>query len=183
MSRHTTKPRGLNDKHKRFAIEYLKDLNATQAAIRAGYSKNSAASQGERLLRNAEIKALTQQKGKTIFQALDISVERVLNEIARLAFLDPRKFYDENGNLKGITQLDDDTAAALAGMEVEEAYEHFGKGQAKPTGILKKIKFADKSKNLEMLGRYHKLFTDKVEVTNLDALAEAIAKARSRSGK
>jgi phage terminase small subunit len=173
----------LNDKQKRFAIEYLKDLNATQAAIRAGYSPKAARAQGSYLLTHPDISPLIQQKGRAVFEKLDISVERVLNEIARLAFLDPRKFYDEKGNLKGITDLDDDTAAALAGMEVEEAYEHFGKGQAKPTGILKKIKFADKSKNLEMLGRYHKLFTDKVEVTNLDALAEAIAKARSRSGK
>lgn len=173
----------LNDKQKRFALEYLKDLNATQAAIRAGYSKKTAGQQGDRLLKNAQISQLVKGKGKAAFEKLDISVDRVLNEIARLAFLDPRKFYDEQGNLKAITELDDDTAAALAGMEVEEAYEHFGKGQAKPTGLLKKIKFADKSKNLELLGRYHKLFTDKVEITNLDDLASAISKARARAAK
>jgi phage terminase small subunit len=173
----------LNDKHKRFSLEYLKDLNATEAAIRAGYSKKTAHSQGCRLLKNAEVKRFIAAKGQTKFEKLDISVDRVLNEIARLAFLDPRKFYDEAGNLKAITELDDDTAAALAGMEVEEAYEHFGKGQAKPKGLLKKIKFADKSKNLELLGRYHKLFTDKVEITNLDDLANAITKARARAAK
>jgi phage terminase small subunit len=173
----------LNDKQKRFALEYLKDLNATQAAIRAGYSKKTAYAQGQRLLKHVEVKEVAQHKGRAAFEKLDISVDRVLNEIARLAFLDPRKFYDEAGNLKAITELDDDTAAALAGMEVEEAYEHFGKGQAKPTGLLKKIKFADKSKNLEMLGRYHKLFTDKVEITNLDELATAISRARARAAK
>jgi hypothetical protein len=89
-----------------------------------------------------------------------------------------RKFYREDGSLKSIPELDDDTAAALAGMEVEEAYDYFGKGQAK--GLIKKIKFADKGLNLERLGRYLKLFTDRVEHNGTVHLAEIIAKARKR---
>jgi phage terminase small subunit len=93
---------------------------------------------------------------------LEISADRVLNEIAKLAFMDPRKFFNADGSPKEITELDDDTAASLAGMEVEEVYE--GRGQdRKFVGHVKKFKLADKGINLERLGKHLKLFTDKVE--------------------
>ncbi len=85
----------------------------------------------------------------------------MLQELARLAFLDPRKFYNENGGLKHVTELDDDTAACLAGMEVREIGGDDEEKQ--PTVFCRKIKFADKGANLERLGRHLKLFTDKVE--------------------
>ena len=83
----------------------------------------------------------------------------MLQELARLAFLDPRKFFNPDGSLKHVTELDDDTAACLAGMYVEQ-----GPGEDRQRkGYCRKIKFVDKGANLERLGRYLKLFTDKVE--------------------
>ena len=151
----------LTPKQKLFIREYCRDLNATRAAIAAGYSKNGARVQAHRLLANANISAEIATLTQKTCTKLEISAEKVLQELARLAFLDPRKFYNENGGLKRITELDDDTAACLAGMEVQEIGGDDEEKQ--PTVLCRKIKFADKGANLERLGRYLKLFTDKVE--------------------
>ena len=71
----------LTNKRKAFISEYLKDKNATQAAIRAGYSQKTAYSLGQRLLKNAEIKIIIQQKQAEIAKKCEITVEKVLNDI------------------------------------------------------------------------------------------------------
>jgi phage terminase small subunit len=91
---------------------------------------------------------------------LEITAEKVLQEIAKLAFHDPRKFFDDDGRLKPVSELDDNTAACLAGIETM----HKIVGDEKDgCVVLTKIKIADKGANLERLGRHLKLFTDKVE--------------------
>lgn len=169
----------LTPRQRMFVAEYLVDMNATRAAIAAGYSKRGASVRGTELLALRKISDVIAEKTGKRLGKLEISADRVLQELAKLAFLDPRKFYNADGSLKSVLDLDPDSAAALAGMEIEEAYEHFGKGQAKPIGQLKKIKFADKGQNLERLGRHLKLFTDQIQVTGLESLAERINKARS----
>jgi phage terminase small subunit len=172
--------KGLTKRQEIFISEYLKDGNAGRSARAAGYSDKSADSQASQLLKIPKIAERISAKHQKRCEKLDFSAEKVLEGLAKLAFFDIRKLYNEDGSLKPITELDDQTAGAICGIEVEEAYQHFGAGQAKPTGILKKIKIADRGINLERLGRYHKLFTDKVEVSGLDGLADAIQKARSR---
>lgn len=152
----------LSKKQERFVREYVIDLNATRACVAAGYSKNGASVQGTRLLANANVAAEIAKLTAKTCAKLEITAERVLQELARLAFLDPRKFYDESGGLKHVTELDDDTAACLAGMDVEDLFDWNGE-EKEQTGFCRKIKFADKGANLERLGRYLKLFTDKVE--------------------
>ena len=71
----------LNAKQQRFVLEYLKDLNATQAAIRAGYSKNTANEQGSRLLRNVSIKQAIAKKSAVVAEKQEISVEWVLEKL------------------------------------------------------------------------------------------------------
>ena len=173
----------LTDKQRLFIAEYLIDLNATQAAIRAGYSEESARQIGTENLSKPYIAQEIERRLKRRADKLEITADKVLQELAKMAFVDPRKFYNLDGSLKHPTELDDETAMSLAGMDIEEAYEHFGKGQAKATGVIKKIKLADKGQNLERLGRHLKLFTDKVEVGADDSLANAIAEARKRIAK
>jgi phage terminase small subunit len=144
----------LTDKQIRFCEEYLIDLNATQAAIRAGYSEKTANEQGSQNLAKLSIQERITELKKERSTRTEITSDRVLQEMARLAFLDHRKFYDENGNLKAIPDLDDDTAAALAGFEQLE--EKTGSGDV--LGFTKKIKTHDKSKVLEMLGRHLGMF-------------------------
>lgn len=172
------------DKHKeridKFCRAYIIDLNSRNAAISAGYSEKTAGSQGSRLLKNVKIKAQIEQLLHKQADKLDITAERVLAELAKMAFLDPRKFFNEDGSLKRVGELDDHTAASLAGIEHEKLFEHFGKGQAKEVGTTTKIKIADKGINLERLGRHLKLFTDKIEHSGLEGLADKLHRVRQR---
>lgn len=157
--------------------------NATKAAISAGYSAKSAYIQGSKLLRLAKIKAAMTAKSEKQLEAIDFSVEKVLRGIANLAMFDPRKFYNPDGSLRSIPDLDYDTACALAGFEVDKLFEHFGKGGAKEVGTTTKIKMADRLSALRDLGRYHKLFTEKIEVNASEELVEKLMAGRKRLAK
>lgn len=172
----------LTPKQKRFVSEYLANgLNATRAAISAGYSEKTAESQGSRLLSNVEVAAAIGSKAEKHMTKLDISVERTLNEVGRLAFLDVRKMFESDGSLKQIDKIDDDTAACISGLEVSDIWDS-GEGEQKSIiGTLKKVKLSDKGAALDKLMRYHSLYSDKVEVDLTDKLAEALGRARKRS--
>lgn len=109
---------GLNDRRSAFVAAYLVHRNATKSAIEAGYSPKTAASQGERLLRNAEIRAAIDAGMARLTDRAEVTAERILRERARLAFFDPRKLLDAEGNPIPLQDLDDDTAAAIAGLDV-----------------------------------------------------------------
>jgi phage terminase small subunit len=149
----------LNEKQKRFYEEYLVDFNATKAAQRAGYSKKTAYSQAHDLLKKPEGQKYLQVKGKRLAQKLEISQERTMQEIARIAFSDLRKAFNEDGSLKQLSELDDDTAAVLASIEVDEIFG-IVKTQKVAIGQTKKIKVWDKTKALEMLAKHYKIFED-----------------------
>lgn len=141
-----------------FVKEYLVDLNGAQAAIRAGYSKKAAKEQASRLLADVNIKTAIQLEMDKRAKKTEITAEMVLREIAKIAFFDPRKLFDEHGRPIPISALDDDTVAVIAGIDVVSiGNQNVGHGQ------VTKIKLADKSKCLELLGRHLKLFTEKVE--------------------
>lgn len=166
----------LNDKQTRFCEEYLIDFNATKAAIRAGYSKKSAYSIGSENLTKPEIQEYLAKKSDKVANKLGINQERVLQEIARLAFSDIRKYYDEDGKLKPIHELDDDAAAALAGVEVDELFDQQGFNKVE-VGQTKKIKVWNKKDGLEQLARYLGLYEKDnkqkqtpVPVMNIDPL-------------
>lgn len=171
----------LTEKQAIFVKAYRIDRNATKAAIAAGYSEKTAHVAGSRLLKNAKVRAEIQHQDEKLNNKLDLSVEWVVKRLMFRADFDVRKFYNEDGSLKPVAALDTGTAYALQGLEIEKLYEHFGKGQAQNTGTLTKIKFADRDRALELLGRHLKMFTDKVEVGGLDGMAEILAEARKRA--
>lgn len=152
----------LTPKQTRFAAEYLVDLNATQAAIRAGYSRKSAASQGERLLRNAEIGAFVSEKQQQRMAQADLTAVRVLEEMRRLAFSDVRDLFDEDGNLRSIHTLTHEQSACISGMEVIIKNAKAGDGI---TDTIHKVKVWDKPKVLDMLGKHFGILTDQVQHT------------------
>ncbi len=93
-----------------------------------------------------------------------VTKERVLKEYARLGYYDPRKFFNNDGSPKGIHELDDDTAAALAGMEVMEIWE--GRGDDRQfVGYLKKYKLPDKKGALDSMARHLGMFVDRHELS------------------
>jgi phage terminase small subunit len=147
----------LTPKQRRFVEEYLIDLNARQAAIRAGYSPRTAEVIAHQNLRKLNIAAAIAEMQQARSKRVEITQDRVLLEIARLAFFDPRKIFDEQGQLLQITQFNDDSAAAIAGMDVIGVKSESGEVQ-----YVKKIKFWDKNSALEKLSKHLKLFGDPI---------------------
>lgn len=169
--------RGLTDKQSRFVEEYLIDLNGTQAAIRAGYSAKTAGWICQELLTKTHIQQAIQKRRTALSKKVEITQERVLQEYARIAFFDPRKVFDSTGAPRQIHELDDDTAAAIVGLEVVQV------GNAEVgVGDVLKYKMADKKGALDSVARHLGMFNDKLDLKVTDALAERLARARKRAG-
>lgn len=164
----------LNAKQTKFVNEYLKDLNATQAAIRAGYSKKTAQMQSARLMSNVMVREVLSQKMDKRSARTEISADRVLLELSRLAFLDVRKAFNKDGSLKAIGDLDDDTAAAVAGLDIVES-----NASGEKSGALKKIKLSDKKGALELIMRHLGMLTP-VAQTDVDADIKKVDLERKR---
>lgn len=157
----------LTPKQQRFCLEYLVDLNATQAAIRAGYSEETANKQGPRMLVNAGIQEEIQRLGQKREKRTEITADLVLFELLRIARADISEAFDENGNLKPIKDIPEDVRRAISGVDVFE--EFAGRGEDRESiGQTKKLRFWDKTRALEMLGRHLRLFADKLELTGKD---------------
>jgi phage terminase small subunit len=155
---------GLLPKQTVFVTEYLLSGNATQSAIAAGYSPKTAYRMGYENLRKPQIASVLAQKQIEIakrqderLEAMELTEARVTRETARIAFFDPRKLFDAQGNPKAITELDDDTAAAISGLDVLEEYEGTGK-ERRLVGYIKKYKIADKNAALERAAKILAMF-------------------------
>ena len=139
----------LTAKQIRFVDEYLVDFNATQAAIRAGYSKKTAAFIGAENLRKPQIAKEISRRQKDLQQRTEVTQEQVVKELARLAFAD--------ASVVCVTDFDnltEDQRAAIQGI--------------KPTNFGWEIKLCDKLKALELLGRHIGMFNDKLSLSGTD---------------
>jgi len=146
----------LTAKQQRFIEEYLVDLNATQAAIRAGYSEKSAYSVGQETLRKPEIAQAIAEAQAERSERTQITQDMVVRELAKIGFSDMRKFsrWGPGGvRLLDSSELDDDSAACVA--EVSQTITEAG-------GSIK-FKLHDKKGALELLGRHLAMFTDKIQ--------------------
>jgi phage terminase small subunit len=161
---------GLNPKQLRFAEEYVEKPNGTDAYKKAGYSPSSddaAAASATRLLNTVKVQEAIRILREKRATRAEVNAARVLQELARLAFADPRKLYNPDGSLKQITELDDDTAATVSSVEVYE--ELAGQGEERKTvGFTKKLKHWDKNAALLNLAKHLGLLREKVEVTGKD---------------
>ncbi len=149
----------LNDKQKLFCKEYLVDLNATQAAIRAGYSTESARQIGSKLLTEVDIENEVQRLMERRSQRTNITAERVLKELARIAFSDPKNVMVWNGEtmiVRDSDTLSDDDAACVSEVSSTTTKE----------GGSIKLKMHDKIAALDKLGKHLKLFTDVSDVNH-----------------
>jgi phage terminase small subunit len=164
----------LNAKQKMFIEEYLLDMNASQAAIRAGYSPRSAKVLGCKSLKNPEVQAAIAARLAERGKQLGVEQDQVLLEIARIAFNDPRLAFDANGALLPVQRWSADLAAAVAAVKVHELKAADGS----VLGACKEIKFWDKGKQLELAARHLGMLNDKLVVTT--PVAELIRAARAR---
>ena len=141
----------LTEKEEAFCQQYLIDFNGARAARAAGYSEDSARSIAAENLTKLHIRARIQELRAEMGKAFNITRERIAQEYSRIAFFDIKKAFDEEGELIPITQLDDDTSAAIAGIEVSNDWEKDENNRPVIVGQLKKIKISDKRSALDSL--------------------------------
>lgn len=150
--------RTLTPKQKMFVAEYLVDLNATQAAIRAGYSKRSADKIGAELLGKTVVsgaiqKAIAKRKART-----EITQDRVLKELARVGFSDLRQVFGEDGRLLRPEQWSEDIAASVASVDV--VTRNIGDGEVE---YVYKLRLWDKNSALEKIAKHLGMFIERHE--------------------
>ncbi|MGA1806733.1 terminase small subunit [Sphingobium sp. WW5] len=149
----------MTPKQQRFVDEYLIDLNATKAAIRAGYSAKTANEQGARLLANVSVRnAVSEAKAKRSKET-GIDAAWVLSRLAAEAFADLADLYDEDGRVKPVKDWPLVWRQGLvAGIEVET----IGEG----AGHVTKVKISERIKRVELIGKHVDVqaFKEKLEV-------------------
>ena len=167
----------LTPKQERFIAEYLVDQNATQAALRAGYSKATAKSQGSRLLTKVDVKAEIAKRQMKVADKLELTAQRVLEELTMLAFYDPADIAlckDENGepieikSPRDIAKLPLHIRKAIVGWSWDRNNNFT-------------LKFAPKQATLNLLGQHYGLFTSDGDNALKEGLAALIQQGRQRA--
>lgn len=146
----------LTPKQQLFVQEYLVDLNATQAAIRAGYSANTAEQIGYQLLQKTSVQKSIQEAMRERIERIEFTQIDVLRQWARIAFADLKHVvtWDDNGiHLKHSDEVDGTIL-----QEISETISPKG-------GITKSVKINDRMKALESLARHFGMFNDKLKIT------------------
>jgi phage terminase small subunit len=157
----------LNPKQKRFIAEYLIDLNATQAAVRAGYSRATAYAQGQRLLKHAEVASAVESGQRDRMTDCGISRERVLTELALLAFSNVEHYVvDEGGNVQLASGAPPGAMRAVS--SIKRKVTHRGTGELASTTYEVELKLWDKPGPLKTAGQHKGLFRESVEVAGPD---------------
>lgn len=187
----------LTDKQKRFCDEYLIDLNATQAAIRAGYSQKTAEQTASRLLRNVKVQEYIAKRQKELSRSTEITQERVIKELALIAFSNnadyahvvEKKLQVEAGGAL-VDVLDKDGKPVMYRTVEPVLTEELTEEQKRALAVIKKgrdgleVKSCDKVKALELLGKHLGIFTDKIEAnvndTTKNELQELLAQRKAR---
>jgi len=143
--------RGLTHKEIIFCREYIKERNGSQAAIKAGYSEKTASSCACRLLNRVHVQTEINRLLTIAEEAALISTERILSELYKLATVDIKQAFNEDGSLKGLNEMPEDVSKALSSVQI---------------GQTRKIRIFDKIRALELLGKHLKLFDAKNELDN-----------------
>lgn len=176
---------GMTPKQTLFVAEYLANgLNATQAAISAGYSQKSAEVEGSRLLRNAKVAAVVAGKTEKRLDKLEITAEKVLRELALMGFSNMLDYMTiEDGKLKEFdySTLTRDQASAIQEITMDTAG---GSGDGERKLVLRtRFKLASKIGSLELLGKHLELFTERLKLSGDADLVERLTAGRKRAAQ
>lgn len=148
----------MTKKQERFVEEYLIDLNATQAAIRAGYSTETAGAIGAENLKKPQIRARIDAAMAELSKRTGVNQERVIRELAKVAFVNAADVIDfDTATIRSGAARED--TAAIASVKVKTIPTADGEG------VEREIKVADKLKALELLGKHFGMFTDNINLT------------------
>lgn len=147
----------MTERQKRFVAEYLIDLNATQAAIRAGYSVKTAGSIGDENLKKPEINSAIAKEMAKRSKRTGVNQDRVVLELAKIAFVNASDVIDaDTATVKDDATADD--TAAIQSIKVKVFPTKDGEG------VEREIKLGDKLKALELLGKHFGMWNDKFDL-------------------
>lgn len=135
-------------KRELFCKEYIVDLNGTQAAIRAGYSEKTANSIASSLLTKIDIQQRISELSSSRMEKVKIDAEYVLSRLVEIDQMDVVDILNVDGSMKPITEWPKSWRTTLSGIDIMEIQ------QGDSAGVLKKIKWPDKVKNLELIGKH-----------------------------
>lgn len=173
----------LSPRQELFCEHYAALLDAGKAAKAAGYSEKTAHSLGYQNLQKPLIQKRIAELREKVAERIHISVDMVVAEMWRLANCDISEAFDDEGKLKPIKEIPEDVRKAIAGVEILEEFDGYGKDRVQ-IGWTKKIRFWDKNKALDALGRHLGAFIHDKPDFNLNInIADTIAKARARAAK
>lgn len=166
----------LTDMQRLFCENYLIDLNATAAAQRAGYSAKTATNKASALMKEPQVKAKIDQLLAARSKRVQVAADDVLERLDNIGGVDIAECFDANGALKNIHDIPKELRKCIASIEVLEV-EEFNRDtkQMEKIGETKKIKFWDKIKANELIGRNLKMWTDRVEVSGKLTLEALVA--------
>jgi phage terminase small subunit len=163
----------MNPRQRAFVHEYLVDGNATQAAIRAGYSETSAYAIGHENLKKHEIRdAIAEAQAKREAK-LNLRGEDVLRRLKCIAEMDPLDFFDEHGHPVALDEVPEHARLAVKALEVGTVKNEDGS-----TTVVRKYRFESRLKALEALGKHLQLFVEKVQMEHSGKLERIIDLAR-----
>ncbi|HEF0077856.1 TPA: terminase small subunit [Citrobacter youngae] len=153
----------LTDKQEMFCREYLIDLNATQAAIRAGYSVKTARKTGSENLTKPDIQDRIGELKSQRCELVGIDAAYVLCRLVEIDQMDVLDILNDDGSLRPISSWPKAWRTSLTGLDISTTIQNFDEETAET--ILKKVKWPDKVKNLELLGKHIKVqaFKEQVE--------------------
>lgn len=175
--------RTLTPKQEAFVREYLIDLNATQAAIRAGYSAKTANEQGARLLAKVSVNSQIKEAMKARSERTEVDADWVLNRLAQDATADLADLYDDAGNLRPVREWPMAWRTGLV-AGVETVQERDGQDEeGKPVyATVRKVKLLDRTKMVELIGKHVGVgaFKDRVEHSGGLTLEAMVAEATRR---
>ena len=159
----------LKGKQARFVEEYLKDLNATQAAIRAEYSVKTAYSQGQRLLKKVEVQKAIEEANKARSERTKIDSDYVLHRLAEIDRMDVLDILHDDGSLRAVRDWPPIWRQYIGGMDVLTSITRVN-DETEIENILKKIKWPDKLKNLDLIGKHVNVqaWRERQELTGLN---------------
>lgn len=146
----------LTEKQQRFVDEYLIDLNATQAAIRAGYSAKTAQEQGSQNLSKLMVQQAIAEQMADRSRRTGVNQDRIVLELARIAFAKITDIVDSEGKIKS-TATDDDLACI-------ESVKYKGSESETSSSVEREVKLSSKLKALELLGKHLGMWNDKLDV-------------------
>jgi len=175
----------LTDLQRRFVQEYITNGNVATAAYKTvhsrgeGMNRTTLNKEAQKLRKHSAVDAAIRKIIGHNMTRFMITNERILQEMACVAFLDPADLLEDDGSVKPIHEMPEEARRAISGLDVSEIWDG-PRGERQVVGTLKKLGITSKMKALSELARIRNMITDKVELSASDDLAQLLLKARRR---